>query len=223
MRLVSALFASMVTAYYQGRPEEYDPVFSFPVVGPNPDTYSNPALSGGGQGWTQVTHLMDMVFWVTGLSPRRVFARMSNEDLAVDLIDSFSVQFSNGGLCSGSSTGQLLPGQQQQQEIRYYGTEGYLLQELINSQLTIVYNNGDMEELPPLEGADVYPANAPVDWLIAIAAGDVPVPSDSADSSVSTVEFLTAAYRSAESGRDEEHRVVDSHPDDPTRRRRSAA
>ncbi len=96
---------------------------------------------------------------------------MSNEDLAVDLIDSFSVQFSNGGLCSGSSTGQLLPGQQQQQEIRYYGTEGYLLQELINSQLTIVYNNGDMEELPPLEGADVYPANAPVDWLVAIASG----------------------------------------------------
>jgi predicted dehydrogenase len=203
VRLVSALFASMVTAYYRGQPDEYDAVFSFPVVGPNPATYSDPALSGGGQGWTQVTHLMDMVFWVTGLEPARVFARMNNEGLPVDLVDSFSMQFSNGALCAGSSTGQLLPGQQQQQEIRYYGTEGYLLQELINGQLRIVYNSGDIEELPPLTASEVYPAHAPVDWLVEIASGSVPVPADSADSSVATVRFLDAAYRSATSGRDE--------------------
>lgn len=204
VRLVSGLFASMVAAYYQGRPQEYDSVFGFPVVGPNPSTYSDPLLSGGGQGWTQVTHLMDMIFWVTGLRPFKVFARMSDEGLGVDLVNSFSMEFSNGALCSASSTGQLRPGQNQQQEIRYYGTEGYILQELINGHLTVVLNNGQRDEIPPLASDEIYPAHAPVNWLVDVATGQVPMPTDSVDSSVSTVEFLDAAYRSAESGLDQE-------------------
>lgn len=199
---VSALFASMVTAYYQGNPDEYRPVFGFPVNGPTAETYSNPTLSGGGQAWTQMTHLMDMVFWVTGLTGERVFARMENRDLKVDLIDSMSFSFSNGALGTAGSTGQLKPGQSQQQELRYYGTEGYVLQELIHGALTIVYNDGRNEEVPALSADEIYPAAAPVQSLIAVCSGGA-CGSDSADSSVATVEFLEAAYRSSHSGKDE--------------------
>jgi predicted dehydrogenase len=199
---VTGLFASMVTAYYQGNPEEYRDVFNFPVTGPGRETYSNPELSGGGQAWTQMTHLMDMIFWVTGLSGTQVFARMENRELPVDLIDAMSFTFSNGALGTAASTGQLKPGQSQQQELRYYGTEGYLLQELIQGKLTIVYNDGRVDEVPDASVDELYPAGAPVQALIDVCStGDVP--ADSADSSVATVEFLEAAYRSAASGRDE--------------------
>ena len=199
---VSALFTSMVSAYYQGKPEEYREVFNFPVNGPSPDTYSNPALSGGGQAWTQMIHLMDMVFFVTGLDAQRVFARMNKRDLGVDLLDSMSFVFGNGGLGTAGSTGQLKPGQPQQQEIRYYGTEGFLLQELINGTTTIVYNDGRSEELPSLSPEEVYPTGAPVGALIEACLSS----SSSLDvlgSSIAAVEFLEAAYLSAESGRDE--------------------
>ncbi len=199
---VSALFTSMVSAYYQGTPEEYREVFNFPVTGPSPDTYSNPALSGGGQAWTQMTHLMDMVFFVTGLDAERVFARMNKRDLGVDLLDSMSFVFSNGGLGTAGSTGQLKPGQPQQQEIRYYGTEGFLLQELIHGTTTIVYNDGREEELPKLSPDEVYPTGAPVGALIeACQIGNFS--RDVIGSSIAAVEFLEAAYLSAESGRDE--------------------
>ncbi|MBX9717537.1 MAG: Gfo/Idh/MocA family oxidoreductase [Microbacteriaceae bacterium] len=199
---VSALFASMVTAYYQGNPDEYRAVFNFPVNGPGADTYSNPALSGGGQAWTQMTHLMDMVFWVTGLRGKKVFARMENLDLGVDVIDAMSFSFDNGAIGTAGSTGQLKPGQSQQQELRYYGTEGYVLQELIQGTLTIVYNDGRVEEVPDAGADELYPAGAPVQALIDICSGG-DVPLDSADSSVATVEFLEAAYRSVASGHDE--------------------
>lgn len=199
---VSALFSSMVAAYYQGEPEEYRGVFNFPITGPSPDTYSNPSLSGGGQGWTQMIHLMDMVFFVTGLDVQRVFARMERRDLEVDLIDSMSFVMGNGALGIAGATGQLKPGQPQQQEIRYYGSEGFILQDLINGKMTIVYNNGDSEQLPDLASDAVYPTGAPVDKLISVCkAGDNSL--DALHSSIAAVEFLEAAYISAESGRDE--------------------
>lgn len=199
---VSALFSSMVAAYYQGNPEEYRKVFNFPVNGPAPETYSNPALSGGGQAWTQMIHLMDMVFCVTGLEAERVFARMNNRDLEVDLIDSMSFALSNGGIGTAGSTGQLKPGQPQQQEIRYYGSEGYLLQELVNGKMSIVFNDGREENLPDLSGEEVYPTGAPVDRLVEVCqTGECD--RKILDSSIAAVEFIEAAYRSAESGRDE--------------------
>lgn len=199
---VSALFSSMVAAYFQGNPEEYRKVFNFPVNGPAPDTYSNPTLSGGGQAWTQMIHLMDMVFTVTGLEAEKVFARMNNRDLDVDLIDSMSFALSNGGIGTAGATGQLQPGQPQQQEIRYYGTEGYLLQELVKGTMSIVFNDGREEILPDLSSDEVYPTGAPVDRLIeACQTGDYA--REALDSSIAAVEFLEAAYRSAKSGRDE--------------------
>ena len=63
---VSGLFASMVESYYRGEPDDYQPVFQFPVTGPAASTYADPAICGGGQGQTQVTHAMGMVLWATG-------------------------------------------------------------------------------------------------------------------------------------------------------------
>src|SRR3954471_17452625 len=112
---VSGLFASMVESYYRGNPEDYRGVFEFPVTGPNPDTYSNPALAGGGQGQTQVTHAMGMVFWLTGARATEVSAYMESRDAPVDLADAIAYRLDNGAVGTMSSTGTLKPGQPNQQ------------------------------------------------------------------------------------------------------------
>lgn len=198
--LVSGLFASMVESYYRGNPDDYAPIFQYPVHGPAEDTYSDPKIAGGGQGQTQLSHGMGMVFWVTGLRAVEVSALMENRDLAVDLVDAISYRFDNGAIGTMGATGSLAPGQPQQQEFRYYGTEGFVLQELIHGKLAVYYNDGTSEEFPDLGEDELYPAHLPSQTLADLILGgeDNPAPGRTA---AATVEFLEAAYRSAEQGR----------------------
>ena len=145
---VSGLFASIVESYYRGRPDDYESVFQYPVHGPVKDTYSDPNISGGGQGQTQLSHGMGMVFWVTGLRAVEVLALMEKRDLAVDLVDAISYRFDNGAVGTMRAAGSLVPGQPQQQEFRYYGTEGFILQDLVRGKLSVHYNDGTAEDFP---------------------------------------------------------------------------
>jgi predicted dehydrogenase len=196
---VSGLFASMVEAYYRGNIGEYDAVYNFPVNAPGAYTYSDPRLSGGGQAQTQITHAMNMVFWVTGRRATQVNGLMLNRDLTVDLADAIAYRFDNGALGTMGSTGSLRPGQPQQQEFRYYGTCGYILQELIQGKLTLCMNNGTAETVPDMTPAEIYPAAAVTAGWIDVIRGCGENLSD-AETAVKTVEFIEAAYRSAEQG-----------------------
>jgi predicted dehydrogenase len=193
---VSGLFASMVEAYYRGTPAEYDSVFHFPVTGPDSRTYSDPKLSGGGQAQTQITHAMNMVFWVTGRRATEVHAYMQNRDLTVDLVDAISYRFDNGAIGTMGSTGTLRAGQPQQQEFRYYGTKGCILQELIHGKLTFCGNDGTVESPPDLTPEELYPAGAVSRGFIDLIRGAGENLAD-ARTAVATVAFLEAAYRSA--------------------------
>jgi predicted dehydrogenase len=193
---VSGLFASMVEAYYRARPGEYAPVFQFPVIGPDARTYSDPSLSGGGQAQTQITHAMNMVFWVTGRRASEVHAYMQRRDLAVDLVDGIAYRFDNGAIGTMGSTGSLRPGQPQQQELRYYGTKGYILQEMIHGKVTFCGNDGSVETAPDLAADELYPAGAVSAGFVNVIRGVGENLAD-AQTAVATVAFLEAAYRSA--------------------------
>ena len=195
---VSGLFASMVEAFYRGNTDEYDRVFHYPMFGPQSQTYSDPKLSGGGQGQTQITHAMNMVFWVTGRRAREVHAFMINRNLPVDVADAISYRFDNGALGTMGSTGILQPGQLQQQEIRYYGTKGYILQELIHGKLMYCSSDGTIESAPDLSSTEIYPAASVSAGLIDLIRGLKDNPGDSS-TAVATVEFIEAAYRSVAS------------------------
>lgn len=196
---VSGLFASMVEAYYRGTPGDYASVFQFPVIGPDARTYSDPKLSGGGQAQTQITHAMNMVFWVTGRRASEVHGYMQRRDLAVDVAAATSYRLDNDAIGTMGSTGTLQAGQPQQQELRYYGTKGYILQEMIQGKLTFRGNDG-MEESPPdLSPEELYPAGAVSAGFIDLIRGVGENLAD-AQTAVATVEFLEAAYRSAASG-----------------------
>ncbi|MBW3560978.1 MAG: Gfo/Idh/MocA family oxidoreductase [Actinobacteria bacterium] len=205
LRLISGLFASMVESYLRGSPEDYADVFGFPVTGPDASTYSDPTVSGGGQGQTQVTHTMAMMFWVTGLRPVEVFARMANHDLAVDLVDAITYRCEGGALGTMASIGSLRPGQTAQQQLRYFGSEGFMVQDLISGRLDAQFNDGTEEILPPLAEDEAYPAHATARCLVDLIRGEG-VNDGPPEPAAVTVEFLEAAYRSAAAGE-----LVDVH------------
>jgi hypothetical protein len=123
---------------------------------------------------------------------------MSNLDLAVDVVDAMSFRFTGGGIGTIAASGSIRPGQDSQQELRYYGTEGYALQDLLAGTLSIHRNDGTVERLdPPLAEEEIYPAARPARAfadLIADPAADNLSPAGPA---ADTVAFLEAAYTSA--------------------------
>lgn len=197
---VSGLFASMVQAYYAGRPDDYRSVFDFPMTGPGENTYSDPSISGGGQGMTQVTHAMGMVLWASGRRVEEVTAYMSNHGLEVDLVDAMSYRLDNGAVGTMAATGSLAPAQPQQQEFRYYGTEGFVLQDFLGGTVEVHRNDGSSEAIEPLGENEAYPAHLPGRRFADLIAGhgENVAPGEPA---ARVVEFLEASYRSAQLGR----------------------
>ena len=196
---VSGLFASMVESFLKGRPQDYKAVFQYPVTGPGLDTYADPEIAGGGQGQTQLSHAMGMVFWVTGRRATEAFAYMENFDLQVDLVDAISYRLDNGAIGTMGATGSVRPQQDQNQELRYYGTKGQLRQDMIHGKADSYYNDGTSEVLPDLGEDDIYPAHLPSRTLadLVLGRGENLAPGVTA---ARTVELLEAAYKSASSG-----------------------
>lgn len=191
---VSGLFSSMVESYFRGQPADYESVFQFGVTGPREDTYADPEIAGGGQGMTQVTHAMGMVLWATGRRAEEVTAFMANRDLRVDLVDAIAYRLDNGAIGTMAATGTVAPGLPAQQEFRYYGTEGFILQDLVTGAVGVHLNDGTTEHVGPLD--DPYPAHLPSRTLADLIArqGYNPAPPEPA---ARVVEFLEAAYTSA--------------------------
>lgn len=64
--------------------------------------------SGGGQLNDSGSHLLDIVLWMTGLSPAEVFAFQDNMGADVDILSAISVRFDNGGLCNFAVVGHAV-------------------------------------------------------------------------------------------------------------------
>src|SRR5262245_12391970 len=88
--------ASPVRDLLQGRPfaaEDNSGQAGGLLFEPEPRTWSDPAVAGGGYGQAQLSHSSGMLFWLTGLVPESVYALMSAPEARVDLYDALSVRF----------------------------------------------------------------------------------------------------------------------------------
>ena len=199
IQFVSGIFASMVESYLRGNPDDYADVFKFPVTGPEPSTYSDPAVAGGGQGMVQVTHPMGMALWVTGLHAVEVSGFVENFDLAVDLADAFGYRLNNGAVGVMGSTGGVRPNQPQLQVNTYFGTKGFIRQDLVNGRLSVNYHDGTSEVFSDLTEEEAYPAHLPSRSLADLinGTGENRAPGEVG---ARVVEFLEAGYRSSETG-----------------------
>jgi predicted dehydrogenase len=201
LQLVHSLFASMVLEFYRANPRAYADVFKWEVSGPQPTTYSDPSVAGGGQGHLQVTHSAALLLWLTNLEPRVVTAFVENFELQVDLCDAIGVRFEGGTIGTLASTGGIPASQSghQQHELRLYGSRGYALVDLTAGGCSIFYNDGSAEEFDEVPAGRRYPLGAPSRHLVDLILGAVPATSNTSpgEIGVRTVELLEAAYRAA--------------------------
>lgn len=169
-------------------------------------TWTDPAISGGGYGQAQLTHILGWMLGVTDLRAEQVFALASRPDGApVELHDAMSIRFSGGatGSISGASFHSGINSDRHQYEIRVFGTEGQLHADLERDQLWLWRSDGveRAPALPPDAGA--YHCRGPVHTILDLAQGrDVPNHSPVA-LGARTVEVLAAAYASMASGQPE--------------------
>jgi predicted dehydrogenase len=99
---------------------------------PDPKTWADPKIAGGGYGHAQLSHSTGMLCWLTGLMPKSVFARMSAPDSAVDLYDALSVSFEGGAIGTVSGAGTVPPSGMSgfQVDLRIFGRDGLLMLDL---------------------------------------------------------------------------------------------
>lgn len=182
---------------------------------PHGTSYSDPLLSGGGQGQTQLTHLLGNLLWNTRLQAGEVFAYMANRGLSVDLVDALTFRLEGGTLGTATSTGTTPPGAEVRHRIRYHGTEAMVEHDLLKAEAWVFERGGGIRHLQNPDHEPAYRRSQPASTFAAVVRGETanPAPADVAAASVSLIE---AAYVSAA-----EHRPVEVRQGDITREEQS--
>lgn len=149
----------------------------------------DPSLSGGGQINDSGSHLVDIVFWTTGLVPQSVFAYMDNLDTQVDILTAASVRFTNGALGTfsviGHSTGWW-------EDITWFCDKGTLY--MRNGKLLEQNEKGEIKEPTGLPaGSD--PDTQWIETILGRAENEA-----TALNGLRVIQFTEAAWVSARTG-----------------------
>ena len=173
------------------------------VFGPDVSTWADPVKAEGGYGHAQISHSSGMLFWITGLRAKSVFAVMSGPGAEVELYDAMTVRFDNGGIGSFSGAGNVPVGHGFQVDLRIFGDEGMLLLDCERARMELVPHDGKTEaqDLDPDEGA--YECSGPPANFVDLISGTTDVNSAPGEAAMRAVEVLDAAYRSSKSGTEE--------------------
>jgi predicted dehydrogenase len=175
---------------------------------PDPRTWADPQVAGGGYGHAQLSHSTGMLCWLTGLVPESVYALMAAPGARVDLYDALSVRFAGGAIGTVSGAGTVPPAgnAQFQVDLRIFGSEGMLLLDCERARLELRRHDGRCErlELPPDAGA--YTCDGPPNNFVDLILGKTTVNGSPGEAAMRSVLLLDAAYRSAASGQVEKTR-----------------
>jgi predicted dehydrogenase len=172
---------------------------------PDPRTWADPAVAGGGYGHAQLSHATGMLFWLTGLEPEQAYAMMTAPGAQVDLYDAISVRFRGGaiGTVSGAGTVPPLGKAQYQVDLRIFGSDGVLLLDCERARLELRRHDGRREEMSLDPDAGAYSCDGPPHNFIDLILGKTTINWSPGEAALRSVLLLDAAYRSAVSGRAE--------------------
>ena len=174
-----------------------------PETAPDPATWTDPSLSGGGYGQAQLSHALGLALWLTGLRGEAVFAFMSAPHGApVELHDATALRFTNGaiGTMAGGSAHLNAGGNKHQVEMRAIGDEGQFHIDL-EREIVWLFRAPNQDVRPALApDAGAYDCDGPPGTLIDLALGRDGENCSPAWLGARTVDILDACYRSASSG-----------------------
>ena len=165
IELVTCTYGSTVRDYYRGDTEAYADEYGYERV-PGSSTYADPAIAGGGQGQTQLTHAAALLLFLTGLRPRRVTAEVEDFELQVDLADALAVRFEGGAIGTLASTGGVARGHEEALEYRIFGDAGHVGYDVMQGRAWIAEPQGALERLDVLEPELRYPQLEPLRNLV---------------------------------------------------------
>lgn len=172
------------------------------LFAPDPKTWADPQVAGGGYGHAQISHSSGMLFWLTGLMPESVHALMSTVDAQVDLYDAMSVKFEGGVIGTISGAGTVPPSEsaQYQVDIRIFGSEGVLMLDCERARLELRRHDGTHRKFDvPLNGGD-YDCEGPPHNFVDLVLGKTTQNYAPGEAAMRSVLLLDAAYRSAVTG-----------------------
>lgn len=199
MRMISVLMTNPVDHLIRGASSRT--THGKPTIEPQPGTYSDPEIAGGGQIYTQVSHPAAYLTMLTGARPSRVFARFHHDGSRMDIYDALNIELENGCLVSLASTGATAL-EQRDYEVRIYGTKGLLLLDLWRGTMKFAPLDGSARrEFPPLSPEEIYPERAPAKNLIDCAR-NAAVNLSPGTLGLAAMEVIEAACQSARLGRD---------------------
>jgi len=169
---------------------------------PDPKTWADPKVAGGGYGHAQLSHSTGMLFWLTGLVPQSVYALMAAPDAPVDLYDALSVRFEGGAIGTVSGAGTVPPSGMvsYQVDLRLFGSEGMLLLDCERARLEMRRHDGRHAQLDLPPDAGAYSCDGPPHNCIDLIVGKTNVNWSPGETAMRSVLLLDAAYRSAVSG-----------------------
>jgi predicted dehydrogenase len=172
---------------------------------PDPRTWSDPDVAGGGYGHAQLSHSTGMLAWLTGLVPESVYALMTAPGARVDVYDALSVRFEGGAIGTVSGAGTVPPAgnAQYQVDLRIFGTEGLLMLDLERARLELRRHGGRHRRLDLPADAGAYTCDGPPNNFVDLVLGKTEVNWAPGVAAMRSVLLLDAAYRSAGSGRAE--------------------
>jgi predicted dehydrogenase len=197
LRMISVLMTNPVDHLIRG-------TGTFPTSGqtyiePQPGTYSEPSVAGGGQVYNQVAHAAGYLTFLTGARPAQVFARFHNDGCRLDIYDTLNIELENGCIASIASTGAT-PLDNRLYEIRIYGTMACLLLELWKGTMTVIPRDGSGEiRYPDLAPSELFPERDPaqnmIDSILGLAEQLSP-----GTLGLASMEIVDAACESARTG-----------------------
>jgi predicted dehydrogenase len=130
-------------------------------VEPNPGSYNDPSIAGGGQIFGQVSHVGAYLSFLTGAGPKEVFAKFDYDNSENDIYDTLLITMDNDTLVTIASTGAT-PITVRNYEVRIYGTRAILFLELWKGHMSYWPFEGKSKKYPVLPENEIYPDEAPV-------------------------------------------------------------
>jgi predicted dehydrogenase len=131
---------------------------------------SDPKIGGGGQVYSQVSHIGAYLGLLTGVEPVEIFARFENAGLPVDVYNAINMKLADGTLVSLGTHGATMMSERNY-EIRVYGTEGMILLELWKGKMEFHDMDCNVQRFPDIPEAEIYPMFAPAENLVDVVLG----------------------------------------------------
>lgn len=174
-----------------------------PDTVPEPATWTDPAVSGGGYGQAQLSHAIALAFGLTGARATGAFALMSAPlGAPVELHDALSLSLAGGGICSvgGASSFVGADGNKHHLAFEAVGAEGQLLVDVFRERVSLFRPDRGQTDLAVMPGDGAYDGGRAADRLVDLALGRTAENPAPGELGARTVEALELAYRSAASG-----------------------